>query len=122
MQGGLEIPLSVKLAVATKKNNMLIDRFRELVNKLKKELADEIIMGSVSFDDFTEIKDPVSDTENETVMPQSKKRKPDKTFGNIAQKTNKELASSKGTKDIRTVFITLPKEKNEDKGMERAKI
>ena len=46
VQGGLEIPcrLSVKLAVATIKNNMLVDRYKQILEELYEEPSQGIIM------------------------------------------------------------------------------
>ena len=78
MQGGLEIPcrLTVKLAVATIKNNMLVDKYKQILEELYEEPSEEIIMGSLLLDDFEEVSDIEDETNiGETAMPQKQKKK-----------------------------------------------
>lgn len=87
---------------------MLIDRYKQILQ----EPAEEVIMGSLLFDDFAEL----SDVENETNIcetPQNRKRKPDKVNEKTAKKSNQETdqPSCSRSKDIRTFSKALPKEK-----------
>ena len=112
VQGGLEIPcrLSVKLAVATIKNTMLVDRYKQILEGLYEEPSEEIIMGSILLDDFEEVNDIEDETNvGETAMPQNRKRKPDKVNGKTSKTSNKEpdQPSSSRRNDIRTFFKAL---------------
>ena len=126
VQGGLEIPcrLSVKLAVATIKNNMLVDRYKQILEQLYEEPSEEIIMGSILLDDFEEVSDIEDETNvGETVMPQNRKRKPDKVNEKTSKTSNKEpdQPSCSRRNDIRTFFKALPKKKNEEEQAKKTK-
>ena len=116
VQGGLEIPcrLSVKLAVAMIKNNMLVDRYNQILEELYEEPSEEIIIGSILLDDFEEVSD-IEDETNvaETAMPQNRKRKPDKVNEKTSKTSNKEPDQSSYSRrnDIKTFFKALPKKK-----------
>ena len=86
VQGGLEIPcrLSVKLAVAIIKNNMLVDRYKQILEELIEEPSEE--MGSILLDDFEEVSDIEDETNvGETAMPCPKTEKE-----NLIKQTKKQ--------------------------------
>ena len=126
VQGGLEIPcrLSVKLAVATIKNNMLVDRYRQILEELYEEPSEEIIMGSILLDYFEEVSDIEDETNvGETAMPQNRKRKPDKVNKKTSKTSNKEPDQPNCSRrnDIRTFFKALPKKKYEEEQAKKRK-
>ena len=126
VQGGLEIScrLSIKLAVATIKNNMLASRYKQILEELYEEPSEEIIMGSTLLDDFEEVGD-IEDESNvgETAMSQNRKRKPDKVNEKTNKTSNKEpdQPSCSRRNDIRTFFKALPKKKNEEEQANKTK-
>lgn len=120
VQGGLEIPckLSVELAIATIKNNMLIDRYKKIIQELYEEPTEEVIMGSLLLDDFadfSEMADSETNVSNAT-RPQNRKRKPDEVNEKASKKSNQETDQpSSSRNDIRKFFKVLPKKKKEEK-------
>ena len=102
IQGGLEIPckLFVKIPAATVKNNKLIDRFKNNIHEVYEEPSDEIIMGSLLFDDPTETEIDM-EIESPAAPENAKKRKTD-------SKKNTEVKVNERTTDIRTFFTPLP--------------
>ena len=114
-QGGLEIScrLSVKLAVATIKNNMLVDRYKQILEELYEEPSEEIIMGSILLDYFEEVSDIEDETNvGETAMPQNRKRKPDKVNEKASKTSNKERDQpSCSRRNEKNFFQGLAKEK-----------
>ena len=105
------------MAVATIKNNMLVDRYKQILEELYEEPSEEIIMGSILLDDFEGVSDIDDETNvGETAMPQNRKRKPDKVNEKTSKTSNKEpdQPSCSRRNDIGTFFKALPKKKNED--------
>ena len=119
VQGGLEIPckLSVELAIATIKNNMLIDRYKQIIQELYEEPAEEVIMGSLLLDDFADFSDMESETNvSNAARPKNRKRKPDEVNEKAGKKSSQETDEpSSSRSDIRKFFKVLPKKKKEEK-------
>ena len=93
IQGGLEIRCKVSVtSPGTIKNHMLLDRYKELVNKLYCELKNEVIIGNFLT--------PVPNENIHLIQPQHQQLAQKKM--NQKRKTNEEQPTSKN--DIRNYF------------------
>ena len=102
VQGGLEIPcrLSARISVPSVKNNMLIERYKSILEELYEEPSEEIIMGSLLFDDPTEREVDMSLPDEAPEIQDQDSRKKRK----ISKTANHEKSNTIGSNDIRSFF------------------
>ena len=125
VQGGLEIPckLSVELAIATIKNSMLIDRYKEMIRELYEEPSEEVIMGSLLLDDSTDFDDIERENVPNNSDPKNRKRKPDEVKERTSKKSSQETdQASSSAGDIRKFFTVLPKKESCNKNSKKSNI